>query len=172
MRKAIFALIMFPLISPTGVCFSETTYHSPLAAVAVGPDGPSSSLLTVEAYGDSSPALVITAPGPVAEEDDQWVLIPLTVKKVKIHEVRVCYKVEALTAEPTFISEIQLTRMNQPDDADDVHRDETDLESTEETCYKSRARPSFKATGTITLALKVVFGSPGDEIRIGGIRLR
>ena len=51
---------------------------SPLTAQAVGPAGPPSKL-SVKPWSGPSTAVVVTAAGPVAETDFQWIQLGLTV---------------------------------------------------------------------------------------------
>jgi len=51
-----------------------------------------------------------------------------------------------------------------------LHMDDpTDRKAPGPTCSKTEA--GFAPKGTLTLVLKVVFGQPGDEIRIGMVRI-
>ena len=81
--------------------------------------------------------------------------------------VQVCYAIK--TESETYISRVRLTQMTTPDSALVVHDDGTNLTSTSPTCYTSPAK--VEVEGTITLALKMVFGSTSDVILIGGIAL-
>jgi len=56
-----------------------------------------------------------------------------------------------------------------PDAAHVKMDDATDRTDPGPTCYVSRA--GFRPDGTVTLALKVVFASTRDEIRLGMVRL-
>jgi hypothetical protein len=146
--------------------YSGIWWYSPLAAVAVGPAGPP-SMLAVSPHSSPSTALKVTATSPVKENDFQWVLLGLTVPSVVIKGVKVCYAIT--TESETYISQVRLTQMTTPDSALVVHDDGTNLTSTSPTCYTSSTKVEVK--GTITLALKMVFGSTSDVILIGGIAL-
>jgi hypothetical protein len=124
-------------------------------------------MLVVSPHSSPSTALKVTATEPVKEEDFQWVLLGLTVPSVVIKGVHVCYAIQ--TESETYISQVRLTQMTTPDKALVVHDDGTNLTSTSPTCYTSEAE--VKVEGTITLALKMVFGSESDVILIGGIAL-
>jgi hypothetical protein len=145
-------------------------HYSPLTATAVGPAGPPSKL-SVIAYSDPSTALQVTAGSVVSESDFQWIQLGLSVPdEITIREVVVCYQV--ITAQPnsTYISQTRLTEMTTPNVATVRHDDPTNLTSTAPLCYTSKASP-FTVHGTITLELKMVFGSTSDKILIGGLTL-
>ena len=59
--------------------------------------------------------------------------------------------------------------MTTPNSAIVKHDDPTNRMSTVPVCYTSTA--GFNVKGTITLELKMVFGSKADKILIGGIAL-
>ncbi len=148
-----------------------TAFHySPLTAVAVGPAGPP-SLLSVRPHSGPSTALLVTASKAVAEADFQWVELGLTVPDgAKIEGVTVCYQVVTAKPRSTYISQTRLTAMTTPNVANVVHDDPTNLTSTAPVCYTSKAG-GIVAKATITLELKMVFGSANDKIIIGGIAL-
>jgi hypothetical protein len=143
-------------------------WYSPLGAIAVGPAGPPSTL-AVGPHPSPSTVLKVTATAVVTENDFQWVLFGLVVPAGKITSVRICYKVETAKAGTTYISQVRLTKTTVPTSALVVHDDGTNLTSTRATCYVSKA--DLLVDGAITLALKMVFGSTADLIRIGGIEL-
>jgi hypothetical protein len=143
-------------------------WYSPLGAVAVGPAGPP-SMLVVGPHSGPSTALRVTAVDAVRESDFQWVILGLAVPAVTIVGVQLCYKVETASPGSTYVSQIRLSQMTTPDSALVVHDDGTNLTATSPTCYTSKA--NVKVAGTITLALKMVFGNTADLIRIGGIEL-
>jgi len=141
---------------------------SPLTAIAVGPAGPP-SMLYVSPYSSPSTAIVVGAGGLVKDTDFQWVLLGLTVETgTKVTGVEVCYQV--LGRRSTYISQVRLTEMSAPNVAVVRHDDPTNLRSTAPICYRSKAS-GFVVKGTITLALKIVIGKPGDRILIGKIAL-
>jgi hypothetical protein len=164
-------LLVFALMfSIAGYAEAAANYwFSPLGAV---PDGDSLDLLLVEPA--PSAAIRVSSGGEVIEADSQWILLGLTLPSGasgKIGEVEICYQVEAAVPDRTYISQIRLTQMTTPDEVKVIYDDDTDLTATSSPCYKSRTRIK-KVNGTVTLALKMVFGSPDDAIQIGGIRLR
>lgn len=145
--------------------------YSPLTAVGVGPSGPESAKISVEPYCCPSTALLVEASAPVAEGDFQWVNLGLTVPSgPEITSVEVCYSLKSAQEGGTYISQTRLTDMTTPDAAHVKMDDGTDRKDPGPTCYVSKA--GFKSEGTVTLALKVVFADPADEIRIGMVKLR
>jgi hypothetical protein len=80
-----------------------------------------------------------------------------------------CRKVKTGSPGSTYISQVRLTRMTNPDKALVILDDGNNLTSTSVTSYTSTT--NTKVEGTITLALRIVIGSPGDSILIGGIML-
>jgi hypothetical protein len=150
----------------TGQSLAEFIYASPLPAVVE-----SNSVLSVEPDCCPSTSLEVTASEVVAEGDFEWVIIPLTVLDEDFRQVRICYEVDTPSPGRTYISQVRLTRMNFPDSALVLHDDPANLVSDAPTCYNSRISPLFEANGTITLGLKMVFGSASDRIKIGAIRL-
>jgi len=95
MRNSVRILLTLGLFSWAGVCLAGNTYHSPLGATSMGVTG--GPELDVETHKNGS-AIMVTANEPVAEGDSEWVLIPLTLERDYIEEVRVCYQVD--TASP------------------------------------------------------------------------
>jgi hypothetical protein len=143
---------------------------SPLTATAVGPAGPPSKL-TVSPYSDPSTTLLVTAKSLVSESDEQWVQLGLTVPGgATIKGVVACYRVITTKPQSTYISQTRLTEMTTPNVAIVRHDDPTKLTSTTPVCYTSKGS-EFIVNGTITLALKMVFGSTSDQILIGGLSL-
>jgi len=148
-------------------------WFSPLTAVAVGPAGPPSVLSVSPLVPGPSTAIMVTSDQIVEENDFQWVLLGLTLPSGasgKIKYVKICYQVET-SSSGTYISQVRLTKMTTPDVAIVIHDDPTDLTETVPTCYESSVKKK-KVSGTITLALKMVFASTDDVIRIGGVKLR
>lgn len=158
--------LLFALVFIVGC--AGNYWYSPLTAIPVGPAGPP-SMLSVSPHPSPSTALKVTASSQVKEEDFQWVLVGLTVPSVSVKGVEICYKVETASPGSTYISQVRLTKMTTPDVALVIHDDPTNLTATSPTCYTSAT--NLKVDGTITLALKMVFGSTSDLIRIGGIEL-
>lgn len=187
MKKSTMALVLITVCGIT--CFSAfqqaigadlTISHSPLTAIASGPSGPDSSLLEVEPFCCPSTAVEVSATQVVGENDFQWILIGLNVpentpkgkkniKDLEIRGVEVCYSIATSSPGSTYISQTRLTEMTTPDAAFVMMDDATDRTAVGPTCYTSST--DFVPDGTITLALKMVFGSASDKIRIGGIKL-
>ncbi len=161
-RLSVFFILLF-IVGCAG-----NYWYSPLTSIPVGPAGPP-SMLSVSPHHSPSTALKVTATSPVKEDDFQWVLLGLTVPSETVKGVKICYKVETASPGSTYISQVRLTKMTTPDVALVVHDDPTNLTATSPTCYTSPT--NVKVEGTITLALKMVFGSTSDIIRIGGIEL-
>lgn len=144
--------------------------YSPLTAVGGGPSGPATAKISVEPYCCPSTALLVKAASPVAEGDFQWVELGLTVPSgLEITSVEVCYSLKTAKQGGTYISQTRLTDMTTPDAAHVKMDDPTDRTAPGPVCYVSQA--GFKSEGTVTLALKVVFADPKDEIRIGMVKL-
>ncbi len=148
--------------------------YSPLTGIGGGPSGPASAKIRTEPYCCPSTALLVEADQPVGEGDFQWVELGLTVPTSKefqtIRAVEVCYELRSASRGGTYISQTRLTDMTRPDGAHVKTDDPTDRKNPGPTCYVVRS--GFKPEGTVTLALKVVFASTRDEIRIGMVRLR
>jgi hypothetical protein len=87
-----------------------------------------------------------------------------------IKGVVVCYNV--ITAKPgsTYISQTRLTEMTTPNVTTVRHDDGTNLTSIAPVCFTSKGS-DFTVRGTITLELKMVFGSTSDKILLGGLSL-
>lgn len=144
-------------------------WHSPLVGIPVGPSGPP-ALLAVAPDPSPSTVLKVTATAPVAENQFQWVLVPLSMPEGRITGVQLCYQVVTGKPGSTYISQVRLTRTTVPASALVIHDDPTNLTSTTPVCYISKT--GAEVAGTTTLALKMVFGSAEDAIRIGGIELQ
>jgi hypothetical protein len=145
--------------------------YSPLTANAVGPAGPPSKL-AVGPHSGPSTALAVTANGPVAENDFQWVQMGLPIPpNVTVNGVVLCYQV--LTGKPgsTYISQVRLTSMTTPNVATVKHDDPTNLTSTSPASYTSKVA-GLVTSGAITLELKMVFGSKADKILLGSVVLQ
>ena len=87
-----------------------------------------------------------------------------------IRGVVVCYRIVTAKPDSTYISQTRLTEMTTPNVATVRHDDGTNLTSTLPVCYTSMGSP-FTVHGTITLELKMVFGSTSDKILVGGLTL-
>jgi len=160
--------VIIVLLSAAG-CAVANYWYSPLTAVPVGPAGPPSMLSVSPLSPGPSTALKVTAVSPVSENDFQWVLLGLAVPSVTVKGIKTCYQVQTSSPGSTYISQVRLTRMTTPDTALVVHDDPANLTATSPTCSTSPA--NVKVEGTITLEMKMVFGSASDIIRIGGIEL-
>lgn len=157
--------LLFVLAISASFTFAQTQFFSPLSAVPVGPNGPAGNKVKVSAYCCPSTALEISTNQPVAENDFQWINIPLDgLNAGVIARLTVCYQVQGNGG--SYISQVRLTEMMAPNAAAVKVDDGTDLKSTVPTCYTTKA--AYAVNGTTTLALKVVM-RPGDKIIIGGI---
>lgn len=143
-------------------------WYSPLTAIAVGPAGPPSQVI-VGPHCCPSTALKIWANQKVTDNDLQWVEIGLTVPAATIKGVKIYYQVKTSSPGSTYISQVRLTQMTNPDQALVIHDDPNDLTSTSPTSYTSIT--NRRVEGTISLALRIVIGKPGDSILLGGIML-
>lgn len=170
MNKIKVSILFFALFFIAGYAQAENIWFSPLTAIPEDPTGARSLVLGVAPYGD---AIEVTATEPVAEGDNKWVVLGLTTQANKaIKGVQVCYQVITNSPGSTYISQVKLTTMTTPDFSPVIHDDPTDLTSTTATCYTSNiAKHKPKVGGTTTLSLKMVFGSAGDKITIGGVKL-
>ena len=148
---------------------SHDMFVSPLGAIAVGPNGLPTNKAKIQPYCCPSDAIEISTSTVITENDFQWILIPLQVHKSEIKGVSVCYSVSSKTTGATYISQTRLTQMTTPDKALVVLDDPTNRTAMGPACYTVPA--SVSVEGTITLELKVVFGSANDKIRIGGITI-
>ena len=160
--------VIIALLSAAG-CAVANYWYSPLTAIPVGPAGPPSMLSVSPVSPGPSTALKVTAASPVNENDFQWVLLGLTVPSVTVKGIKVCYQVQTLSPGSTYISQVRLTRMTTPDTALVIHDDPANLAATSPTC--STSPTNVKVEGTMTLELKMVFGSSSDVVRIGGVEL-
>jgi|GEM_PF-735481 len=164
------ALALGLLVAAPAAAQSHSWTYSPLTAVGVGPSGPATAKIKVEPYCCPSTAIVVTASSKVGEDDFQWVNLGLpTPLGPTIESVEICYSVKSAERGATYISQTRLTDMTTPDAAHVRMDDPTDRKDPGPTCYKTEA--GFAPKGTLTLALKVVLGQPGDEIRIGMVRI-
>jgi hypothetical protein len=170
MNKIKISILVFALFFITCYAQAETIWFSPLTAVAEDVTSTRSLVLGVNPYGD---AVEVTATAPVAGSDSKWVILGLTGQAKKaIKGVQVCYEVITDSPGSTYISTVSLTTMTTPNFRTVLNDDGTDLTSTSPTCYTSNMPKSKpKVGGTISLELKMVFGSATDKIRIGGVAL-
>lgn len=170
MNKIKVSILFFALFFIAGYAQAENIWFSPLTAIPEDPTGARSLVLGVAPYGD---AIEVTATEPVAEGDNKWVVLGLTTQANKaIKGVQVCYQVITNSPGSTYIAQVRLTTMTTPDFSSVIHDDPTNLTSTTATCYTGNiAKHKPKVGGTTTLSLKMVFGSAGDKITIGGVKL-
>jgi len=168
--KRTFLLTFVLLFSLTGYAEAKSYWYSPLTAIAHA--GAGHPLKISISQHHSPPAAVrITADEIVVDGDPQWIRLGLTVPSGTLKPLKLCYQVITDSPGTTYISQVRLTKMTTPDVAIVIHDDDTNLMDTSPTCYKSLI-DDRKVTGTITLALRVVFGSTSDMILIGGIKLK
>jgi hypothetical protein len=169
MRIAKTLSLLLVLLSITGCAGVGNYWYSPLTAVPVGPAGPPSMLSVSPVSPGPSEALKVTAASPVSENDFQWVLLGLAVPPVTVKGIKTCYQVQTSSPGSTYISQVRLTHMTTPDSALVIHDDPANLAATSPTCSTSPS--NVKVEGTITLRMKMVFGSSNDVVRIGGVEL-
>lgn len=163
-------LALFAGFTPPASAQPHSWTYSPLTAVGGGPSGPATSKIEVEPFCCPSTAIVVTSSTKVADNDLQWVELGLPGPiGPQIESVEVCYSLKTAEPRTTYISQTRLTDMTTPDSAHVKMDDGTDRTDPGPTCYVSKA--GFTPTGTVTLALRVVLGQPGDEIRIGMVKL-
>jgi hypothetical protein len=168
--KKTFLLTFVLLFSLAGYAEAKNYWYSPLTAIAHATAGHPLKISVQEHHSPPS-ALRITADQTVEDGDPQWVLLGLTVPSGTLKHLKICYEVVTNSPGTTYISQVRLAEMTTPDSALVIHDDSTDLTDTSPTCYKSLINDE-RVNGTITLALRVVFGSTDDMILIGGIKLK
>ncbi|WP_339134872.1 MAG: hypothetical protein WGN25_16490 [Candidatus Electrothrix sp. GW3-4] len=151
----------------------QSIVQSPLGGIAVGPSGPASAVIYTQPYCCPSTALEVRANSVVGENDFQWVnfglSLPIENNMNAISEVEVCYQIISAQSGSTYISQTRLTDMSTPDAATVKLDDGTDRTDLGPQCYVTNG--NITPEGTITLALKVVFGDTEDAIIIGSTRL-
>jgi hypothetical protein len=145
-------------------------WYSPLGAIAMDGAGEPGKLMVRHQTHANSCALEVRATSPVGENDLQWVEIPLAVPSATITGVNLCYRVDSASPGTTYIFQVRLTQMTTPDSALVVLDERTRLSSSTPTCLLSKAHVEVK--GSITLALRMVFGNTADRIILGGIELQ
>lgn len=167
-KKIFLAFVL--LFSVAGYAQAASNYwFSPLPARSNGSELDAEPVLPAP-----NPALLVSAAAEVTDVDSEWILIGLTLPSGasgKIKHLTICYQVETDIQDRTYISEVSLTQMTTPDEVQVIYEDDTDLTSMTPTCYTARTNIK-KVNGTITLGLRMVFGSTEDFIKIGGIKLR
>ena len=151
----------------------QSVVQSPLNGIAVGPSGPASAVIHAQPYCCPSTALEIGADEVAEENDLQWVnfgfTLPIENNMEAISGVEVCYKITSTVAGRTYISQTRLTDMTTPNTATVKLDDATNRTELGPQCYITNGNVTHE--GTVTLALKVVFGDTADAIIIGSTRL-
>lgn len=118
----------------------------------------------------SHPGTIITCTQP---GDLKWVAMGLRLpENVKIDEIILCYQVANAQS---FISQIRLTEMCEPNQALVIHDDPTDLISVVPATHTSNVGGKIPSPGTaVTLALRLNFAGtgPGHQIRLGAVGVK
>ncbi len=124
-------------------------------------DAPSNLVLARGAAGNTLDVTTTSA------GDLQWLAKPLALAdNLRIKKVTVCYD---LSSADSFISQIRITRENEPPSAFVVNDDGTDHKSTDPVCVDSNVVPNEPVEGAMTMSLRLNFANTTDQIRIGGI---
>ncbi|MCI5222308.1 MAG: hypothetical protein D3924_06460 [Candidatus Electrothrix sp. AR4] len=178
MKKLSGSIIVIALILLTAAGLAtaqeiQSVVQSPLGGIAVGPSGPASALIHAQPYCCPSTALEVRAESVVEEGNFQWVnfgfSLPMEKNMKAISGVEVCYEIKSAVPGRTYISQTRLTDMSIPDAANIKVDDGTDRTELGPQCYVTSG--TLTPDGTVTLALKVVFGDTSDAIIIGSTRL-
>ena len=147
--------------------------QSPLVGVAGGPAGPRDAKINAKPYCCPSTALEVNAKEVVTENSSQWVefgfSVPIVRNMKPISGVEVCYEIKSKVPGRTYISETRLTDMTVPNVALVKFDDVTDRKELGPKCYLSKG--GFRPKGSVSLALRVIFGNIDDAILIGSTRL-
>ncbi|MBB4958455.1 hypothetical protein [Micromonospora polyrhachis] len=143
--------------------------YSPLGATANGPSGPATAKFTAGPYCCPSTAIVLTPQQVIGEGDFQWLNLGLPWDNAAITSIDVCYAISTSMVGTTYISQTRVTEMTTPNSATVRVDDSTDRTTPTANCYT--VPTSFTPSGTLTLALKVVFGSTSDRITIGMVKV-
>lgn len=154
---------------PASAATAVQTTYSPIGATANGPSGPSSAAFVAGPSCCPDTAVVLTPRRVIGENDFQWMNLGLPWNGARITSVQICYRVNTTTPGTTYISQTRVSDMTTPTSATVRLDDPTDRSSATGTCYS--VSTNFTPTGTLTLELKVVFGSGSDQISIGMVRL-
>jgi hypothetical protein len=154
---------------PASAATAVQTTYSPLGATANGPSGPVSAAFVAGPSCCPDTAVVLTPRRVIGEGDFQWMNLGLPWDGARVTSVRICYRVNTTTPGATYISQTRISDTTTPTSASVRLDDATDRNSATGTCYS--VSTNFTPTGTLTLELKVVFGSGGDQISIGMVRL-
>lgn len=123
------------------------------------------SRLTLEMPGVAHPYLKVTSN---TAADLQWIEMTVPFEYgATIKGVMLCYQTPN---RGTFISQVRLAEYLLPKSATVHHDDGTDLMSTDGACYFSPVN-DYTPGGSVNLSLRLNFGSPGDEIRLGALAI-
>jgi hypothetical protein len=162
------------LVLIAGSAYAGGIWFSPLNATSVGPNGPP-SLLQLRGGSNFGTSLKVSPITRIAEEDGQFVLVGLPVPQgTVIKKVKVCYDVDINGGDSSgsFISQVRLIKMLGPNGGTVIFEDTNNLNSTTGQCRTlSVDRPRPEVNGSLTMAVKMVFGSTLDTISIGAIEL-
>jgi hypothetical protein len=162
------------LVLIAGSAYAGGIWFSPLNATSVGPDGPP-SLLQLRSGSNFGTSLRVSSLSRVADEDQQFVLVGLPVPQgTVIKKVKLCYDVDINGGDSTgtFISQVRLIKMLGPNGGTVIFEDSNNLDSTTGQCRTLNVdKPRPEVNGSLTLGMKVVFGSTLDAISIGAIEL-
>ncbi len=139
--------------------------YSPIGTTANGPSGPATAKFTAGPYSAPSTAVVLTPTSVSTENDFQWAQLALPSDNTSVSEVQVCYSIITAVVGRTYISQTRITDMTTPNSALVRLDDGTDRTAAGPTCYTVPA--AFTPTGSMSLGLKVVFGSTSDRILLG-----
>jgi hypothetical protein len=167
--KFITLFLFMVCVQTVSVMGQSTQFFSPLNAIAVGPNGLPTNKATVKPYCCPSTAIEITSGVNIADNDLQWINIPLNgLAEGNISGVTVCYQIVGKGAGAiSYISQVRLDEMSLPNSAMVKMDDPTDLKSTTPTCYTAKAN-NYYVKGTTTLSLRIALAA-GDRILVGGI---
>lgn len=117
----------------------------------------------------SSPNTTITCTTCTTPGDFKWVSMGLRLpeENVKIEEIIVCYQI---SNPQSFISQIRITEMREPDKAFVIHDESANLQSITPVCYPSNVGGKAPTQGTaVTLALRLNFQNTNDKIMLGAV---
>jgi hypothetical protein len=154
---------------PASAATAVQTTYSPIGATANGPSGPASAAFVAGPSCCPDTAVVLTPRRVIGENDFQWMNLALPWDGARVTSVRVCYRINTTAPGATYISQTRISDMTTPTSATVRLDDATDRNSATGTCYSVNA--NITPTGSLSLELKVVFGSGSDQISIGMIRL-
>ncbi|GLY78160.1 hypothetical protein [Actinoallomurus iriomotensis] len=144
---------------------AETARYSPIGTTANGVTGPATAKFTAGPYSGPSTAVVLTPTSVSTDSDSQWAYLSLPWDNTSVSSVQVCYSITTTVVGRTYISGTRISDMTTPDAALVRLDDGTDRTAVGPTCYTVPA--AFTPTGSMSLELKVVFGSTSDRILLG-----